>query len=212
MAVYHRAYLFDIDGCSKVIRPIVSRLASGDTEALRATATRIAKRKPEIWSLLADYRLHQDDLGSEEREFDTIESRVRFWMMVVFASFWQPVETPPDYARAVDRAIRQFADDEKLINMLSVGRPLCTLLHSELVLDLETHQHIDDDWPFWCRLGLTGWLDSDDIHDLLERLLPLQDFFTKGAGAEYHDVYQAAWRLLSIAHQSGRGLFLAIVD
>jgi hypothetical protein len=212
MATFHRAYLFDVDGYKRTIDPIVARLLVNDTEPLRIQATAVAERLPSIWPLLEDYRLYPDDLRHEANEFDTIEGRARFWMLVILASFWQPVDTSREYARIVSQTLRQANVDEDFISDVTVGKPLVQLICPYDDVDPITPQHNASNWPYWCRLGMVGWLSKADINSALQRLISLHSPSTQIAEVEHTTGYRMVQDLLTVGHQSGLGLFMAIFD
>jgi hypothetical protein len=217
MAVTYCAYLFDIEGYQKAIRPMIEQLVEKNYQALHSKATEIAHANPQIWKILKDYRYFPDDLGREEQEFDTIEGRVNFWMTVVLSAFWHPIKTTPLYVSSITETLHLLGDDEFIITKLTIGKTLYALLQPEAVNDPIIQRH-DNGWPSWSGQGLMGWLDRTDINELLTHLLSLQKVFTKDIESHkdnimrQYEAYQGAIEMLSIAEDAGQGLFMAILD
>lgn len=219
VATYYRAYLLDLAGYRTIAIPIVRRLEAGDHDELQAQATDLAAKTPGIWALLDDYRLYPDDLGREAEAFDSVEGRVYFWMMIVLVAYCRPIGVPAHYGQSIHEAVGRFVQDEAALLRLAQGKPLCALLHPELVPNEAIARRWDDRWPFWCRFGTKGWLDEYDARELLQLLLRLNRFFAHSSAespprvpARQREAYQAALDILGAAAQPGRGLLLSIVD
>lgn len=209
MAVYHRAYLFDADRCRVILRPLVHELLAGRSKALQDKATELGTTNADVWQLLRDYRLYMDDLGHEDKEFDTRDQRIRYWLMIVLASFWQPLETPRDYARLVRDAILPAENDDQFVELLTLGRPVFSLI----VELLGGHNlEFSAELTSWCKPGLMGWLSFGDVDAQLQRLNKLQPYFSQNPESLRSVGYLAAIRLLTRASQEVSGLFMAVTD
>ncbi len=217
MATIHRAYVFDVDSFRSVSEPIIERLIQDDFKALRIKAFHLADEKPHLWRILEDYRFYPDDLGHEEDEFDTIESRTKFWMMIVLSAFWQPIEMQADYVPSITQLMHRLVIDDRVTTQLTIGKAICALLQPQLVSDPIT-QRKDKAWPFWCNYGLSGWLDKSDIIGLLNHLVSIEEIPQRildqrdDATVRQIMAYKAAMHMLSTAQQAEKGLFLAILD
>lgn len=209
MTVYHRAYLFDADRCRDVLLPLIRELVAGRPKSLQDKATELGTTNTEVWGLLRDFRLHLNDLGHEDEEFDTQDQRIRYWLMIVFAHFWRPLETPRNYARTVRDAILSVEDDPQFVELLTIGKPVDSLISDQ---QLGRRVESGKELTSWCKLGLMGWLDRSDVDAQRRRLNSLQVHFLHNHKSPHNTAYLAAIRLMTRASQEASGLFMAISD
>jgi hypothetical protein len=216
MAVATTLYLFDVEGFQNEIAPLIQQFQMGRFDKLQAIATRIAREKPQIWSLLADFRLYPDDLGNEDGEFPDTSARVNFWMMIVLASSCQPLDFSVHGITTFVPVLQKYDWTERDMKRLLIGNSQCALLQPALVLDRIKRPSRYEDWPIWCRFGrlpaLTGWLDLTDIRDLLDRLSVLSKRFRVLESYELVSKYNLLVTVLATAERANLGLFIATTD
>lgn len=212
MSVVFRAYLFDVDDFRRAITPVMEGLQKDNFNLLRLQANEIGENNPDVWKVLEDFRYCAGDFEQEEIQFDEIEDRVRFWMFIIMANFWQKVDLSRTVnVRAIAESLTSLRANDEIIALLTRGRGICSLLYPELLTKSISEQD-NGNWPSWCcRYGLVGWLDITDARELLSALLQLQS--TRTDIAEIQEaIYQELEQLLSTAVRLNKGLFLAILD
>ncbi len=214
MGIRRIACYFDVNGFRETMEPIINQLQSYDLSTLRRAAKERGSNIPSLWGLLGAFSFYPDDLGNEEKEFDTLESRMHFWIMIILASFCQDVENPVN-ARATGEALRSYIVEEELIEELRIGRPLGALLFPQIEYK-PALQRDDAEWPFWCRnYGGLGWLDKRDVNRLLETLTQNERYMASKTivipdAQQQIAEYEALITMLNTASTLGKGLFLGI--
>jgi len=208
------AYLFDVDGYETTITPFLGKLSLNQFDELKVYATQSALTHPYIWLMMENFGYQESDLGHEEDEWDTVEGRVRFWMMIVLAHSCQNIYGTTGHYPTHIRELLQPVENKEYIEKLLFGRPLSELLLQEesVKSDLSPSTVV----PFWCKLAV-GWLGPQDI-DAFSKRLPdwkrelgklktsdRQSYLRKEAS------FKTLVYLLSLASHTKRGLLQALV-
>jgi hypothetical protein len=208
MGISRIAYYFDIDRFKTTFKSIIRELELNDFGNLRKIATEKAKRNPNLWKIMDQFRYSQSDLEQEEDQFDTLESRVMFWIHILIADSCDVVEDPVD-ARTIGEKLLLLNIDRKIISQLQLGRPLGVLLKPKTP---------EDDWPFWCKRYNAGWLGVSDCEEIIgvfrEKRTTLESR-SNDFGSGLQDVKWILDNLLKMligAVNLNKGLFLGFSD
>lgn len=161
MGISRIAFLFDVNKFKNTFQPFVGELENSHYASLKAFATQKVKDNPGLWKVLDYFGYFENDIEREEEEFDTIESRIMFWINVLVADSCHSEITNPVNARAIGEILPLLKIEADVVLKLQVGKPF-----GELLLPQQSR----DEWPFWCNRFSAGWLNIKDIEEIIYAL------------------------------------------
>lgn len=205
MGISRIAFLFDVDKFTSTFQPLIGELENNNYGNLRTVSTQKVKNNPRLWKVLDYFGYFESDIGREEEEFDTIESRVMFWINILIADSCLVAVTDPVNARTIGEILPLLKIEFDIISKLQVGKPFDVLLFP---------QRGQDELPFWCKRFSVGWLSKEDCQEiflLLEKVysaLIAQDLVLKGNLEDALPVLNNLMDMLSSAFRKEKGLLL----
>lgn len=161
MGVSRIAFLFDVDKFKNTFQPFVGELEINNYTNLRTISTQKVKSDPGLWKVLDYFGYFESDIDREEEEFDTIESRVMFWINILVAESCCGAITNPVNARVIGEILPLLKIESDIVSRLQVGKPFGALLLPQLR---------QEELPFWCKRFSAGWLSKEDSERILTML------------------------------------------
>ncbi len=145
MGISRIAFLFDVDKFKNTFQPFIGELENNNYANLRTVSTQKVKNNPSLWKVLDYFGYFESDIDREEEEFDTIESRVMFWINILVAESCNDAITDPVNARVIGEILPLLKIESDIVSKLQVGKPFGVLLlpqrrQEEMPLVRGTHQ------------------------------------------------------------------------
>lgn len=194
------AFLFDYKSLLRRITPVFKALEYGSSNELRKLAMDTGTNNPKIWKILDYYGFYPKDDDFEEKNYDGVDGRVAFWLILVMAEYCSIIDNPVD-PKTIGEALRPAGIDEETILMLAKGKPFSNIFLS-LAQTISKDATIDnilgniDDYP-------AGWLNIEDIKTLEAKLRVHREQIN-------HPAFERLQAMLDTAIQSRQGLILGV--
>ncbi len=205
MGISRIAFLFDVDKFKNTFQPFIGELENNNYANLRTVSTQKVKNNPSLWKVLDYFGYFESDIDREEEEFDTIESRVMFWINILVAESCNDAITDPVNARVIGEILPLLKIESDIVSKLQVGKPFGVLL---------LPQRRQEEMPFWCKRFSAGWLSKEDCQEILALLekasfaLRAQDLVLKGNLDDALPILSNLINMLSNAIRQKKGLLL----
>jgi hypothetical protein len=204
MGISRIAFLFDVNKFKKTFQPFIGELENNNYANLRTVSTQKVKNDPSLWEVLDYFGYFKSDVDREEEEFDTIESRVMFWINILVAESCNDAIKNPVNARVIGEILPLLKIESDVVLKLQTGKPFGALLMPERRQEL----------PFWCKRFSVGWLSKEDCQEILALLekayfaLKPQDLSLRGNLDDVLSILSNLIDMLSSALREEKGLLL----